>query len=412
MRQTSTVVAITLVVLAVLTTSAAARTRPPHAHVSASWHGRAIQAPLPRPQRIRAVWPPGWSAGAVGRGTGYVRPGGSRRVRDVQRRLTQIGYRPGPVDGLFGPRTEAATRWFQYKHGLPTSGRVGRLTLAVLHARSDHRPIATKGAKPRSGKTATPRGATGTKTRAPKATAPSATKPSTAAKPRTAAPPKHSGKAPVLAFVIGVGLALLAGLFVGGGLPRRRTRRPVLGYVARGGSDAVEATAPALEDACARHDWSLVRIVQESDEAGVGLARRPGLLHALEQIEEGAADGLVVPALRDFTTRLGDLAALMQWLTDAHGFLAAIDDDLDTSTPRGRATATAVIDIASWRRQPFQGEPPELEPRIAALEDLGVPAASIADALNLAGVPAPNGHDGWRPADVVAATRRAQEART
>jgi hypothetical protein len=388
------VVAITLVVLAALTTPAAARPKPPRAPASAGWHGHAIKHPRPLPHRIRAVWPSGWSAGAVGRGTGYVRPGGSDRVRDVQRRLRQLGYRTGPVDGLFGPRTEAATRWFQYKHGLPAGGRVGRLTLAVLHARSDHRPLA------RTGK----RAASTTRTTKPAAPEPPV---------RTTAPPAHRGTgAPIVAAVIGIAVALLAGLVVGGVLPRRRrVQRAVLGYVARGGREAVQASAPALATACARRDWSLVRIVQESDDADTALARRPGLGHALEQIEAGAVQGLVVTSLRDFDTRFGDLAVLMRWLTRADRFLAAVDDDLDTSTPAGRATAAAVIDIAEWQRRPFGGDPPDLEPRIAALQGRGLPAVAIADALNLAGVPAPNGHNGWRPDDVAAASRRAQEVR-
>jgi hypothetical protein len=196
--------------------------------------------------------------------------------------------------------------------------------------------------------------------------------------------------------------------------PRRRPATPVLGYVARGGSTEVAATAPALEDACARRDWSLIRIVQEPDDAGARLADRPGLLHVLREIEDGGAEGLVVTHLREFTTRFTDLAALMQWLNDANGFLAAVDDDLDTSTPSGRETLSAVIDIASWRRQPFGGPAttrPELEPRLATLQDRGLPDTAIANALNLTGVPAPNGDGTWSPADVAAATRRVQEAR-
>ena len=54
-----------------------------------------------------------WSAGPVARGTGYTRAGGSRRVREVQRRLRSLGYHPGRVDGLYGPRTERAARRFQ-----------------------------------------------------------------------------------------------------------------------------------------------------------------------------------------------------------------------------------------------------------------------------------------------------------
>jgi peptidoglycan hydrolase-like protein with peptidoglycan-binding domain len=106
---------------------------------SASWHGRPIERPL-QPHRLIAATPltrlAGWSAGPARRGLGFVRAGGSRRVREVQRLLRRIGYRPGPVDGLFGPRTEAAVVDFQYKHGLSSTGVVGSQTLLHLKARA------------------------------------------------------------------------------------------------------------------------------------------------------------------------------------------------------------------------------------------------------------------------------------
>ena len=74
----STVVAITLSVLAaVLTAPAQASTRKPDAPASAGWHGRCSRGSRPAPKSVRTTWPPGWGAGAVRRGTGYVRPGGS-----------------------------------------------------------------------------------------------------------------------------------------------------------------------------------------------------------------------------------------------------------------------------------------------------------------------------------------------
>src|SRR6185436_17585324 len=105
------------VALALLAAPAAfgASSDPP---ASAGWHGREIRDPLP--QRVGdavARFPRGWSAGNVGRGSGFASLNGSRRVREVQRRLHRRGYRPGAVDGRFGPRTRAAVMWFQTKHG-------------------------------------------------------------------------------------------------------------------------------------------------------------------------------------------------------------------------------------------------------------------------------------------------------
>jgi N-acetylmuramoyl-L-alanine amidase len=37
-------------------------------------------------------------------------------VSGIQMRLKNLGFDPGPIDGIFGPRTEAAIRAFQKKH--------------------------------------------------------------------------------------------------------------------------------------------------------------------------------------------------------------------------------------------------------------------------------------------------------
>jgi glycosyltransferase XagB len=90
-----------------------------------------------------------WSAGAVARWTGYSRSGGSLRVREVQRRLRTHDYRPGPVDGLFGPRTERAVVRFQRAEALPQDGIVGPRTLRRLRVRAADQRAATR--SPRSG---------------------------------------------------------------------------------------------------------------------------------------------------------------------------------------------------------------------------------------------------------------------
>lgn len=53
-------------------------------------------------------------------------------VRFLQQKLKDLGYDPGPVDGIFGPRTERAVRSFQAARGLAVDGIVGRRTWAAL----------------------------------------------------------------------------------------------------------------------------------------------------------------------------------------------------------------------------------------------------------------------------------------
>jgi peptidoglycan hydrolase-like protein with peptidoglycan-binding domain len=102
----------------------------PRLLADASWHGRPIQRPFARRSDVS-------DRGARLRpGAGYRLADGSRRVRDVQRRLIRLGYRPGPSDGLYGPRTQAAVLAFQRKHGLARTGTVGRATLRILQRRT------------------------------------------------------------------------------------------------------------------------------------------------------------------------------------------------------------------------------------------------------------------------------------
>lgn len=55
-----------------------------------------------------------------------------QRVQDLQRRLTALGFDPGPVDGRYGPVTTEAVKRFQDANGLPVDGIVDPRTLAAL----------------------------------------------------------------------------------------------------------------------------------------------------------------------------------------------------------------------------------------------------------------------------------------
>ncbi|MBK1723025.1 peptidoglycan-binding domain-containing protein [Thiocystis violacea] len=48
----------------------------------------------------------------------------NRLVSLLQQQLSGLGFDPGPIDGLIGPRTRDAVRAFQEARGIPQTGRI------------------------------------------------------------------------------------------------------------------------------------------------------------------------------------------------------------------------------------------------------------------------------------------------
>jgi peptidoglycan hydrolase-like protein with peptidoglycan-binding domain len=67
--------------------------------------------------------PPVWGPGSEG-----------LEVLHVQQRLTELGYRPGAVDGRYGPETASAVLAFQKHEGLQRDGITGPQVLAAIDA--------------------------------------------------------------------------------------------------------------------------------------------------------------------------------------------------------------------------------------------------------------------------------------
>lgn len=58
-------------------------------------------------------------------------------ILEVQQILAQLGFRPGPVDGVWGRMTAAAVRAFQESYGLEPDGIVGPVTSQALAEAAD-----------------------------------------------------------------------------------------------------------------------------------------------------------------------------------------------------------------------------------------------------------------------------------
>ncbi|MEA2420306.1 MAG: hypothetical protein QOE60_2512 [Thermoleophilaceae bacterium] len=139
------------------------------------------------------------------RGAGFAQPDGSPRVRVLQTALQRHGLRPGPVDGLFGPRTQAAVARLQRSRGVPVNGVATDRTRRLIAAAPKQQPQE----RASTGTPAAPKA----KDRAP------ATVPAQPASLRSS----QSGDVGVpIVILIGL-LALLLGL-IGGALLGRRNR--------------------------------------------------------------------------------------------------------------------------------------------------------------------------------------------
>jgi len=68
---------------------------------------------------------------------------GMTDVRTAQQALMDKGYKPGPIDGIHGPRTSAAVREFQTKEGLKVTGQLDSETMARLNGSTAATPPAS-----------------------------------------------------------------------------------------------------------------------------------------------------------------------------------------------------------------------------------------------------------------------------
>lgn len=71
---------------------------------------------------------PAHAAGAVSAGA----TSQPRFIREAQRTLGELGYRPGPIDGVVGRRTQGALARYQRSEGIPVTGYLDAETMVRL----------------------------------------------------------------------------------------------------------------------------------------------------------------------------------------------------------------------------------------------------------------------------------------
>jgi len=105
-----------------------------HFHRSGAWIGETSIDRKTPPVASSGIAP--LRIGAVGSGVGTVhtqeKVPSSAQIRAAQERLDGLGFAPGDIDGILGPRTSAALRKYQGASGLPITGRFNAATLRAM----------------------------------------------------------------------------------------------------------------------------------------------------------------------------------------------------------------------------------------------------------------------------------------
>jgi DNA invertase Pin-like site-specific DNA recombinase len=244
---------------------------------------------------------------------------------------------------------------------------------------------------------------------------------------REAAPPTQSKEVPALPDDV-IPFPTRAGR-VGRRPPAPAAPQRALGYVsaADAGSQVadLDAQTEEIRAACIRNGFESVEVVRDFESHSGSYLERPGLTYAIERLEAGEANCLVVASLERLTRSAAHLGTLIDRLGESRIRLVVLDIQLDTGNPDGRLAAEALANVGTLERKsldtrtrkglqaarearqssgrPAVADRPGLKNRIADMRARGMTLQAIADTLNNEGVPTLRGGAEWRPSSVQAA---------
>jgi DNA invertase Pin-like site-specific DNA recombinase len=179
----------------------------------------------------------------------------------------------------------------------------------------------------------------------------------------------------------------------------------------------LEAQRAVIQRECERRGWQIIEVVEDAGFSAKDL-KRPGVRAALEELERGGADALVVAKLDRLSRSMLDFTAVMAKAQKEGWALVALDCAVDTTTPAGEAMAHVLATFAQFERRLIgqrtrealavkrkqgvrlgrpQSISPKLARRIRSMRSRGMTLQAICDKLNAERVPTSRGGSVWRP---------------
>ncbi len=210
--------------------------------------------------------------------------------------------------------------------------------------------------------------------------------------------------------------------------PARSARpRPLaLGYIRVSTTEQADegasltAQREVLMAEATRRGWD-VEVVADEGLSAASVIKRPGLTAALERLDAGQADVLLVLRVDRLSRSVSDFAGLMAQAKRRGWSLVALDLGVDTTTPAGDLMANVLASVAQYERlvigqrtregmavRRAEGVhlgrrrtlPEDVVARIVADRSEGLSLGDIAARLNAEGVPTAHGGAAWHRSTV------------
>ena len=209
----------------------------------------------------------------------------------------------------------------------------------------------------------------------------------------------------------------------------------VIGYVRVSTTEQADSGAglsaqrTGIEAACAAKGWTLEAVYEDAGVSGSSMGKRTGMAEALGVLGRGEASVIVAAKLDRFSRSVTDFAGLIEQARRGGWAIAALDVDIDMTTPTGELMAMVIAAMAQYERRLIgqrtrdalaerraagaqlgrpRSLPEEVVARIADRRREGASMSAIARELNADGVPTAHGGRMWRQSSVSAVLRSAE----